>query len=174
MKINSYDLEECKLLIKEGSHSFYAASKLLPKYVRDPAIVLYAFCRIADDVVDHETKIKNPAQDLKKRLNLVYNGQPRNSSTDRAFAALVKSYELPKELPLALIEGLKWDQDGKRFKNLSELYSYCARVASSVGVMMCILMNVRDGDALARACDLGIAMQLTNIARDIGCLLYTS
>ena len=58
MKINSYDLEECKLLIKEGSHSFYAASKLLPKYVRDPAIVLYAFCRIADDVVDKETKIK--------------------------------------------------------------------------------------------------------------------
>ena len=52
MKIDSYDLEECKLLIKEGSHSFYAASKLLPKYVRDPAIVLYAFCRIADDVVD--------------------------------------------------------------------------------------------------------------------------
>ena len=61
---------------------------------------------------------------------------------DRAFAALVKSYEL-KKLPLALIEGLEWDQDGRRFKNLSELYSYCARVASSVGVMMCILMNVR-------------------------------
>ena len=136
MKIDSYDLEECKLLIKEGSHSFYAASKLLPKYVRDPAIVLYAFCRIADDVVDKETKIKNPAQDLKKRLNQVYSGQPRNSSTDRAFAALVKSYDLPKQLPLALIEGLKWDQDGRRFRNLSELYSYCARVASSVGVMI--------------------------------------
>ena len=168
MKINSNDLKECKLLIKEGSHSFYAASKLLPKYVRDPAIVLYAFCRIADDVVDQESKIKNPVQDLRKRLDLVYSGQPRNYSTDKAFAALVKSYELPKELPLALIEGLKWDQDGRRFRNLSELYSYCARVASSVGVMMCILMNVRDGDTLARACDLGIAMQLTNIARDIG------
>ena len=86
----------------------------------------------------------------------------------QAFAALVKSYDLPKQLPLALIEGLKWDQDGRRFRNLSELYSYCARVASSVGVMMCILMDVRDEDALARACDLGIAMQLTNIARDIG------
>ena len=168
MKIDNNDLKECKLLIKEGSHSFYAASKLLPKYVRDPAIVLYAFCRIADDVVDQESKLKNPIQDLRNRLDLVYNAKPRNCSTDRAFAALVKSYELPKELPLALIEGLKWDQDGRRFKNLSELYSYCARVASSVGVMMCILMNVRDEDALARACDLGIAMQLTNIARDIG------
>ena len=168
MKIDNSDLKECKLLIKEGSHSFYAASKLLPKYVRDPAIVLYAFCRIADDVVDQESKLKNPIQDLRNRLDLVYDAKPRNCSTDRAFAALVKSYDLPKELPLALIEGLKWDQDGRRFKNLSELYSYCARVASSVGVMMCILMNVRDGDALARACDLGIAMQLTNIARDIG------
>ena len=64
MKIDNSDLKECKLLIKEGSHSFYAASKLLPKYVRDPAIVLYAFCRIADDVVDQESKLKNPIQDL--------------------------------------------------------------------------------------------------------------
>ena len=67
MRINSNDLRECKLLIKEGSHSFYAASKLLPKYVRDPAIVLYAFCRIADDVVDQESKLKNPIQRSEER-----------------------------------------------------------------------------------------------------------
>jgi len=168
MQITSNDLKECKSLIKEGSHSFYAASRLLPKYVRDPAIVLYAFCRIADDVVDKKTSAKDPILDLKNRLNLVYRRNPRNSATDRAFAALVNTYELPKELPHALIEGLQWDHEGRRFNTLSELYSYCARVASSVGVMMCILMNVRDEDALARACDLGIAMQLTNIARDVG------
>ena len=91
-----------------------------------------------------------------------------NSATDRAFSALVETYDLPKELPDALIQGLQWDYEGKRFNTLSELYSYCARVASSVGVMMCLLMNVRDEDALARACDLGIAMQLTNISRDVG------
>ena len=73
-----------------------------------------------------------------------------------------------KQLPLALIEGPKWDPGMVEEANLSGLYSYCARVASSVGVMMCILMNVRDEDALARGPDLGIAMQLTNIARDIG------
>ena len=168
MEITSNDLKECKLLIKEGSHSFYAASRLLPKYVRDPAIVLYAFCRIADDVVDKQTGNHNPIDDLKTRLNLVYSKKPRDSATDRAFAALVSTYDLPKELPSALIEGLQWDYEGKRFETLSELYSYSARVASSVGVMMCILMNVRDDDALARACDLGIAMQLTNIARDVG------
>jgi phytoene synthase len=168
MQITSNDLKQCKLLIKEGSHSFYAASRLLPKYVRDPAIVLYAFCRIADDVVDKNTGTKDPILDLKNRLNLVYNKNPRDIATDRAFAALVNTYDLPKELPYALIEGLQWDYEGRRFSTLSELYGYCARVASSVGVMMCILMNVRDEDALARACDLGVAMQLTNIARDVG------
>ena len=96
MKIDNSDLKECKLLIKEGSYSFYAASKLLPKYVRDPAIVLYAFCRIADDVVDQESKLKNPIQDLRNRLDLVYNANPRNCSTDRAFAALVKAMNSQK------------------------------------------------------------------------------
>ena len=111
MKIDINDLKECKLLIKEGSHSFYAASKLLPKYVRDPAIVLYAFCRIADDVVDQGSKLKNPIQDLRNRLDLVYNANPRNCSTDRAFAALVKSYELPKELPFKIPSTVTWLAD---------------------------------------------------------------
>ena len=87
MKIDSNDLKECKLLIKEGSHSFYAASKLLPKYVRDPAIVLYAFCRIADDVVDQESKLKNPIQDLRNRLDLVYNANPRRCQQGKSLIA---------------------------------------------------------------------------------------
>ena len=75
---------------------------------------------------------------------------------------------MPKALPLALLEGMQWDTEGEKYKSLSELRSYCARVASTVGVMMCVLMRVRDKDILARACDLGVAMQLTNIVRDIG------
>ena len=109
MEITSNDLKECKLLIKEGSHSFYAASRLLPKYVRDPAIVLYAFCRIADDVVDTQTGNHNPIDDLKNRLKLVYSKKPRDSATERAFAALVSTYDLPKELPAALIAVFKWE-----------------------------------------------------------------
>ena len=57
MNINPSDLKACYKLIKDGSHSFYAASKLLPKNVRDPAIVLYAFCRIADDTVDWDLEV---------------------------------------------------------------------------------------------------------------------
>ena len=75
---------------------------------------------------------------------------------------------MPRILPDALLEGLAWDAMGRRYATLSDLRAYSARVASAVGAMMCVLMRVRDRDALARACDLGVAMQLTNIARDVG------
>ena len=75
---------------------------------------------------------------------------------------------MPRALPEALLEGLAWDAMGRRYETLSDVYGYSARVASAVGAMMAVLMGVRDRDALARACDLGVAMQLTNIARDIG------
>ena len=71
-------------------------------------------------------------------------------------------------IPEALIEGLEWDAEGRRFETLSDLYSYCARVAGTVGVMMTLVMGQRKPDIVARACDLGCAMQLTNICRDVG------
>ena len=71
-------------------------------------------------------------------------------------------------MPEALLEGLAWDAAEHRYDTLSGVRDYSARVASAVGAMMCVLMRVRDPAALARACDLGVAMQLTNIARDVG------
>ncbi len=162
------DIIRCHEAIKKGSQSFYAASKLLPKHVRDPAVVLYAFCRFADDEVDEGDGGLAALDNLKHRLKLVYSGTPRNEPIDRAFASLVKVSKMPRALPEALLEGLEWDSLGLRFQTLSELNAYSARVASAVGVMMCVLMGVRDKDVLARACDLGAAMQLTNIVRDIG------
>jgi phytoene synthase len=162
------DIAGCYDAIRKGSHSFYAASKLLPKQVRDQAVVLYAFCRVADDTVDAKHAPKDAVEILKERLELAYRGTPKNDPVDRAFASLVNSCNMPKTLPDALLEGLEWDSLNLRFETLSDLHSYSARVASAVGVMMCVLMDVRDKDVLARACDLGAAMQLTNIARDIG------
>jgi len=75
---------------------------------------------------------------------------------------------MPRALPDALLEGLAWDAEERRCDTISDLFAYSARVASAVGAMMTVLMGVRDPDALARACDLGVAMQLTNIARDVG------
>ncbi|MDC1396577.1 phytoene/squalene synthase family protein [Octadecabacter sp.] len=162
------DLEHCREVIRTGSYSFHAASKLLPANVRDPALALYAFCRLADDEVDEGDQKRRAVLDLQQRLDAIYAGQPRNAPEDRAFAAIVEEFEMPKALPDALLEGLAWDAQERRYNDLSGVRSYSARVASAVGVMMCVLMRARDGNALARACDLGVAMQLTNIARDVG------
>lgn len=162
------DLAHCRAAIRTGSLSFHAASRLLPGKVRDPALALYAFCRLADDAVDEGAEKAPAVLGLRDRLDAVYAGRPRNAPADRAFAAVVEDFAMPRALPEALLEGLAWDALGKRYPSLPDLRAYCARVASAVGVMMCVLMRVRDADALARACDLGLAMQLTNIARDVG------
>jgi phytoene synthase len=162
------DLDHCKAAIAEGSYSFHAASKLLPARVRDPALALYAFCRVADDEVDFGANKPAAVLALRDRLDLAYAGRPRNAPADRAMAALIETWDMPRALPEALLEGLAWDGMERRYATLSDLRAYSARVASAVGAMMCVLMGVRDTHALARACDLGVAMQLTNIARDVG------
>ncbi|MCU0903104.1 MAG: phytoene/squalene synthase family protein [Tabrizicola sp.] len=162
------DMAACRAMIRTGSLSFHAASRLLPARVRDPALALYAFCRVADDDVDEVQDKAHAVLRLRERLDLIYAGRPEPRPSDRAFAAVIAAFDLPRALPDALLEGLAWDAVGRRYRTLSELNAYSARVASSVGVMMCVLMRVRDPDALARAADLGLAMQLTNIARDVG------
>ncbi len=166
------DMDACRAMIRTGSLSFHAASRLLPPRVRDPALALYAFCRVADDEVDEGPDTPDhkarAVLSLRDRLDAVYAGCPRNTPADRAFAAVVEGFAMPRVLPDALLEGLAWDAVGRRYETLSGVLDYSARVAAAVGAMMCVLMRVRDGDALARACDLGLAMQLTNIARDVG------
>lgn len=162
------DFAHCEEAIKHGSLSFHAASKLMPKDVRRSALALYAFCRLADDAVDLNDAKAEAVLRLEERLDRVYAGRPLNQPADRAFARVVFAHEMPRALPDALLEGLAWDAQARRYDTLSDLYGYSARVAAAVGVMMCVLMGVRDRHALARACDLGVAMQLTNIARDVG------
>ncbi len=135
--------------------------------MRRSAFALYAFCRLADDAIDIESGAPALAR-LQARLDDAYAGRPYDHPADRAFADLIRSHRIPRELALALIEGFEWDCEGRRYANLDELHSYAARVASAVGAMMTLLMGVRDPHVLARACDLGAAMQLTNIARDVG------
>ncbi|OZA18984.1 MAG: phytoene synthase [Rhodobacterales bacterium 17-64-5] len=166
--IAAADLAACRAAIRTGSLSFHAASRLLPARVRDPALALYAFCRLADDAVDEGDDKADAVLRLRDRLDRVYAGRPMNAAADRAFASVVEGFQMPRALPDALLEGMAWDAVGRRYDDLSGVLAYSARVAAAVGAMMCVLMRVRDADALARACDLGLAMQLTNIARDVG------
>lgn len=161
------DLAACRAMLREGSKSFALASLLLPKRVRQPAAALYAFCRMADDAID-ESNDPGAVSALRRRLDLAYEGAPFDSPVDRAFARVAAEERLPRELMDALIEGFAWDAEGRRYTTIADLCAYGARVAGAVGAMMTVLMGPRDADTLARACDLGVAMQLTNIARDVG------
>jgi phytoene synthase len=165
------DMAECRALLANGSKTFLAASFLLPREVREPACALYAFCRIADDAVDQPQDQQAPGDAvnrLRERLAAIYRGHPAPHAADRALAAVVRRFEIPRALPLALIEGFEWDAQGRQYSSYAQLQAYAARVAGTVGAMMALLMGVRDPTGLARACDLGVAMQLSNIARDVG------
>lgn len=162
------DRAHCRALIRQGSRSFFAASLLLPAYLRDPAYAIYAFCRIADDAVDDIDADSAATDRLRERLSLVYDDTPMDNPCDRALADVVWRYDLPKALFEALIEGLEWDQTGRSYETIGNLHAYAARVASAVGTIMTCLMGRKNPETIARACDLGVAMQLTNIARDVG------
>jgi phytoene synthase len=162
------DVDACRAILAEGSKSFNAASKLLPRRIRDPAAVFYAFCRVADDAVDDSPDPTAAVVALRTRLDDVFAGRPRPDPVDRALAQVVADYRLPRTPFDALLEGFEWDASGHVYEELGDVLAYSARVASAVGVVMTLLMGVRDPRAIARACDMGGAMQLTNIARDVG------
>ncbi len=164
----SADLAACRELLRGGSRSFYVASLVLPRRIREPAIALYAFCRVADDAIDLSDAKPEALETLRLRLDRIYAGKPFALASDRAFARVVTEFAIPRAIPYGLLEGLAWDVEGRRYESLSDLTAYAARVAGTVGAMMALLMERRDPAIVANACDLGVAMQMTNIARDVG------
>lgn len=164
----AFDLKACRSLMRGGSKTFFAASLLLPPRIRLAATALYAFCRVADDLIDDGEDKTMAFTELKQRLDAVYLAQPHQLESDLALSLVVHQHGIPRALLDALLDGFLWDAQERRYDGIQELHAYAARVASTVGVMMSILMGVRGAPALARACDLGVAMQLTNIARDVG------
>ena len=165
---NPADVAHCRHLLRDGSRTFFAASLILPAGLRAPSAGLYAFCRIADDAIDQGPDAAAALSQMRARLGSVYRGQPNDHAVDRVFADTVEHGAIPLAIPQALLEGFAWDVERRRYQTLAELECYAIRVAGTVGLMMALLMGVRDRADLAAACDLGVAMQLTNIARDVG------
>ncbi|EAQ96281.2 phytoene/squalene synthase family protein [Congregibacter litoralis] len=162
------DTAHCRGMIRTGSKSFFLASHLLPSGLRGAVFALYAFCREADDAIDDGDDPMAELAIFRERLSAVYGEGVPDNTVDRALARVVHDYALPRELLEALLQGFAWDVQSRAYKDLGSVYGYGVRVAGSVGVMMALLMGVRDPGMLARAADLGVAMQLTNIARDVG------
>jgi 15-cis-phytoene synthase len=158
----------CRETLRTGSRTFLAASYVLPRAVSDPACALYAFCRMADDKIDLGNAGSQALVRLQERLDRIYARRPLHFAADHAFAEVVWRFAIPRALPDALLEGFAWDSERRRYETLADLNAYAVRVAGTVGAMMAMLMGQRSPDMVARACSLGVAMQLTNISRDVG------
>lgn len=166
--VTAADLQACRTLLRSGSRSFFVASLLLPSHVHRPATALYAFCRVADDLIDEAGDPVIGLAALHRRLDDIYNGTPQPHAPDRALAAVAARHALPRAVLDALLEGFAWDAGGRQYETLDDVCAYAARVAGTVGAAMAVLMGARSPEAVSRACDLGMAMQLSNIARDVG------
>jgi phytoene synthase len=162
------DLAACRRLLRLGSRSFHAAARLLPPRIRVPVTAAYAFCRVADDAIDRADAPGDGLAALRGRLDRIYAGSPDDDPVDRAFGATVHDCRIPRAIPEALLEGFLWDVEGRRYETIGELRAYAARVAAAVGMLVTLIIGERRPRVLARACDLGVAMQLTNVARDVG------
>jgi phytoene synthase len=156
-------------VINRHSKSFSLASRLLDGVSRDDVAVLYAWCRRADDEVDLAPVAERGerVRRLYQELSLVYAGEPLDEPVLREFQSLVERRGIPKEYPLALLDGMRSDIGSVRIATTDELFVYCYRVAGVVGLMLCHVFGLSDARARENAAHLGIAMQLTNICRDV-------
>lgn len=169
----------CRQIAKHHAKTFYLATWFLPKKQRNPIYAMYALLRTVDDLVDlAENKLTNGSLSRaelssmmdawKTRLHECYEGNHNNDPIMVAWQDTLKSYNIPIELPLDLMDGVTMDIDFRPFQTFDDLYVYCYKVASVVGLMCSEIFGYRDKKALDHAIELGIAMQLTNILRDVG------
>ncbi len=160
---------ECRRIIAEHSKSFDLASRLFPAGRRDEVAALYAWCRLCDDAIDlapAETHAE-AIEGLRATVRSIYDGMEQPDAVLACFQEVVSTRRVPIEYPLELIAGQEMDVIGTRYETLDDLLVYCWRVAGTVGLMMAHLMGVSEERATTHAAHLGIAMQLTNIARDV-------
>lgn len=162
------DIAYCRRVLRDGSRSFHAAALLLPRPTRDAVAAVYTFCRRADDLIDESGAGRWALVHLRGRLDAVYGECRISDPGDRALRAVVRHHAIPRTIFDALLEGFGWELEGRRYETLEDVRAYGVRVAGTVGLAVTHVVGRADPETLARACDLGVAMQLTNIARDVG------
>lgn len=162
-------LRACYDVIQLHSKSFAFAARLLPTDVRDRAVAVYAWCRRADDAIDLAGPEGPEAALVGLRLELddIYAGRSTPDPALEMFRRTVHERGIPRQYAEDLLAGMEMDVRGQRYESLDPLLEYCYCVAGSVGLMMCHVMGVKDEDAMRNAAHMGMAMQLTNICRDV-------
>ena len=171
----SQSLEEshryCQRETRQHARSFYFASIALPREKKRAAYAVYAFCRYADDLVDRATSAENIGPALARvgeEFDRMVAGETSEPPFAPAFSWAVRRYGIEKQPFLDLLKGVAMDLGPVRIADWPRLRDYCYHVASVVGLMMARIFELRDEAGRERAIDLGLAMQLTNILRDVG------
>ena len=176
--MNDAVLDQSRRAIEQGSKSFAVASKLFPPGVRDDAWMLYAWCRHCDDEIDGQVLGSGDVgidpvlagrklEELRTRTASALRGEPQVDPVFIAFQRVAQRHSIPAQEAMDLLKGFEMDVLGRRYDTLDDTLEYAWHVAGVVGVMMARIMGVTDAPTLRRAQDLGLAFQLTNIARDV-------
>jgi len=171
-------IDTSRLIIQRGSKSFAVAARLFDQETRENAYMLYAWCRHCDDVIDNQElgfgSSPQPAEvtqailsELRRKTQAAIDDQPSDEPVFEGLRYVLKRNEIPGCYALQLLDGFEMDASNHRYVTLADTLQYCYYVAGVVGIMMAYVMGARDAEALQRATDLGIAFQLTNIARDV-------
>ncbi|NCA27184.1 MAG: squalene synthase HpnD [Methylophilaceae bacterium] len=160
----------CQEKAAQSGSSFYYSFLFLPKAKREAITALYAFCREVDDVADECQEVSIARTKLawwRQEIRNLYTGTPQHPVT-KALLPAISAYKMDEEHFLEIIDGMEMDLDQNRYANFKELQLYCYRVASVVGLLSVQIFGYTNRNTLKYAHDLGIALQLTNIIRDVG------
>lgn len=156
--------------------SFYYSFLALPPRKRDAIIAVWDFCRAVDDAVDEAPPVGTPGREAQVRDALAtwrrelahcYNGQPPATDEGRALQPFIREFGLPRQAFEDVIDGVEMDVDPPRYTDFAHLIEYCRRVASAVGLICIEVFGYRNPTTRTYALDLGVALQLTNIIRDV-------
>ncbi|MCC5925329.1 MAG: squalene/phytoene synthase family protein [Bacteroidetes bacterium] len=182
-ELQSQELREayahCRFITQTHAKTFYMATRFLPNHKQRSIFAIYALCRYVDDLVDetndliqqekvNPSRLKELLDEWQFKLNRAYDTGQADNPILIAFADTLRTFHIPRKYPMELMEGVCMDLTKNRYSNFDELWNYSYKVASVVGLMTSEVFGYTDEEAIPRAIDLGIAMQLTNILRDIG------
>lgn len=170
--LDDREVRRSKAIQRRTGRTFYFATRLLPERVRHPTYVLYAFFRIADEIVDSEAAARRPAAEQARQIDrlreqILGDAEPEDPVID-AFCTVKAAYDIPDEEVETFLDAMATDIEKSRYENFEELREYMRGSAAAVGVMMTAVMNPKDRErALPHARALGEAFQMSNFLRDV-------
>lgn len=168
-KILQEGYRQAEAITKQYAKTFYSASRFFTNKQKQAAYAVYALCRLSDNSVDDAAgeAARRNLQNAKNRITAAYGQEQTADPLVLAFRHAICSCAIPKNYFDEMVSGMEMDLEKNRYKNFEELYEYCYKVAGVIGLIMLKIFGYHDEHALQYAIDLGVALQLTNITRDI-------